>query len=305
MEFSPVFKPFEKAPCQYLNNDWASLSIVIRDQFYISTWLLIGAVLQGTFMMVLPYRNIALVAPLALILLYRIAVPLAMHFGLIRNTYMDGVLPGRTVPVFADEYGNRDKGREQISDREMCVIMLAARSNHPLGILAPGFKYVGDVFKEMITELNETAEESGFLGANNWMSAADKGTGSETMGLLYFRSLEDMHKFAHGPTHMKVMDWFKNGYEKFGHIGLMHEVYCLPKHGWEAVYNNYHPTGLAATATPMTVKDEAGEKTMWSSPLVWGNGPLRYSKGRLNKQMDDAEVKFVDKYTIDDEMGDN
>lgn len=252
----------------------------------------------------LPYRNIALIAPVALVLLYRILTPLAMAVGLLRNTYMDGVLPGRTVPVFADPSGERPNGISHVSDRDICVIILAARSNHPLGLLAPGFKYVGDVFRAMIEELASDPERHGFLGGNNWMSAADKGAGSETMGLLYFKSTEAMHAFAHGPMHGQVMDWWKKGYEKWGHIGLMHEVFSVPRGGWEAVYNNYHPTGLGATTTLATAKDaNGGERREWVSPLVWGNGPLRYSKGRMGRQVKSEEVDMLDRKTIEKEMG--
>ena len=65
----------------------------------------------------------------------------------------------------------------------------------------------------------------------------------------------------------------------------MHEVYAAPRHSWEGIYVNYHPTGLGATFTEANVK---GEKK-WMSPLVKGRGKLAYSKGRMGREYGDNE----------------
>lgn len=59
---------------------------VIRDNFHISTWLMMGAVVQG-LVCLLPYRNIALVLPAAIMLFVRALKPIMMHLGIMRNSY--------------------------------------------------------------------------------------------------------------------------------------------------------------------------------------------------------------------------
>jgi hypothetical protein len=195
--------------------------------------------------------------------------------------------------VFADENGNRE-GREAIAGQDLCVIMLAARSNHPLGALAPGYKQVGDFMKSFVEDLGANSEKYGFLGASSWLSAADRAANSEQMGLLYFKSVDHMHEWAHGPLHQQAMNWWKKDYDKWAHIGLMHEVFSIPKKGWEGVYNNYHPTGLTATSTPAVIKTEQGERKMFVSPMVYGNGPLKYSRARMNRSLDQGEEELLD-----------
>lgn len=254
--------------------------------------------LQG-ILSFLPYRNIALVTPVFLVLLYRILKPIGMTYGLLHNPYMDGVITGRTVPVFADANGNRE-GKEAIADREICVLIIAARSNHPLGLLAPGYKEVGDFFRAMIKDLDANKEEHGLLGASQWMSANDRAVGSEIMSVLYFESSEHLHNFAHGGIHAEAMIWWKNGYENYGHIGIMHEIYAVPKHSWEGVYINYHPTGLIATTTSAVIKDEQGERKAYISPMVRGKGQLRYSVGRMNRTIPHGEEKMLDGWLPED-----
>ena len=241
----------------------------------------------------LPYRNIAVVMPAALVLLYRISIPLAKVFGLIRDDSMDGVIPGRIVPVYADANGQRE-GKEAIGNKDLCVIMLAARSNHALGLLAPGYKAVGDFMTSFVQDLSDNAEENGFLGASNWISNNDRGANNETMGLLYFETPEHLHNWSHGPKHTEAMNWWKNDYDKWGHIGIIHEVFTVPRRNWEGVYNNYHPTGLGATATSAMIKDDQGERKVWINPLVKGTGPLKYSKVRMNRTIADEEKQMLD-----------
>ena len=233
-----------------------------------------GAFLQG-LLCLLPYRNIALVAPVMLYLLIGIVRTALQATGALRNPYMDGVVTQRTSPIFPDENGNQDKPASQ----QLCTIQLAVRSNSPLGMLAPGFKEVGDYFTAMTKQLDKNAAESGYLGSSAWISAADRTTGSEFMSLVYFDSVESLHRFSHGALHTEAMEWWHRTAKKHEHIGIMHEVYNSPANNWEAVYLNYHPTGLGATRKQVTVD---GEK-VWMNPLVEAKGQLRYSKGRMNR----------------------
>lgn len=44
------------------------------------------------------------------------------------------------------------------------------------------------------------------------------------------------------------------------------------------------------------VKEEDGreEKKVWVSPVVRGDGVLKYSKGRMNRDLEGGEVKMLD-----------
>ena len=236
-----------------------------------------GALLQGVLSF-LPYRNILLVAPVAFFLLFKTATAVLQTFGLLKNPYMEGVTTERTAILYADEHGQY----ENPGDAEVCAIMLAARSNHPLGMFAPGFKDLGDRFTSMTKELDMNATEMGFLGASTWLNSGDRGYASEQMVLIYFKTLHHLHEFAHGPSHTDTMQWWQKHSAELKHIGIMHEVFSAPKHSWEGIYVNYHPTGLGATFTEATVK---GEK-VWASPLVQGKGKMTYSRGRMGREFD-------------------
>ena len=188
---------------------------------------------------------------------------------------MNGVIPNRTVPVFPDTHGNRSNPAEE----QVTAIILAVRSNHPLGIFASGYEEVGNYFSSMMKQLEKDSTQSGFLGASSWLSTADRGVSSEYMTIIYFSSLEHLHAYAHGPLHTEAMTWWAKTEQRLPHIGIMHEVFAAPKHSWEGIYVNYHPTGLGATRKEVGVRGER----VWVNPLVRGRGRLTYSKGRMGR----------------------
>lgn len=230
-----------------------------------------------------------------MLLAYRAIRVLLMTVGLLHNPYMDGVLDGRTVPVYPDEKGSYEKP----ADAQVCAIMLAVRSNHPLGIFADGFKEVGDYFAKMSKQLDGDPTVHGYLGNSSWLSAADRGVSSEFMSMVYFDTPESLHAFAHGPLHTEAMEWWQRTAQKHKHIGIMHEVYAAPKKSWEGVYINYHPTGLGATNKEVNLDG----KKVWMNPLVQGKGKLTYSKGRMGHSYGDKEwMAFENTLTSEDRM---
>lgn len=64
------------------------------------------------------------------------------------------------------------------------------------------------------------------------------------MSVLYFRSVEDINRFAHAPLHREVWDWFVELSKTHKHLSIMHEVYSSPKKNWENIFINYHLTGI-------------------------------------------------------------
>jgi len=264
----------------------------MKDNFGLHTWLLIGALLQG-FVSLLPYHNITLIFPVVLFLSYKLMRTVAMTLGLISNPYMDGVILGRTVPIYPSEKG----AAESPAESSLCAIMLAVRSNHPLGIFGPGYKEVGDYFKGMVAELDKGASSNGYLGSSAWMSCADRAVASEFMSMVYFENEEKLHEFAHGPLHTEATEWWVKTVKQHDHVSIMHEVYAAPRKSWEGIYINYAPTGLGATSK-MTMVDG---KQVWANPLVRGKGRLSYSKGRMGKAFDnESEWQAYEKVLTDE-----
>lgn len=253
---------------------------MLRDNFSIPTWLMLGALIQG-LLCFLPYRNLALVAPVCMVLALSIGRTMLQTIGVLSNPYIENVVTERTAIVYPDSNGSYATP----GGRELCTIMLAVRSNHPLGILADGYKEVGDHFGNMCAELNKDAAKHGFLGNSSWLAAGERGVSSEFMSIMYFDSVESLHNYAHGPLHTKAMEWWRQTEKKHKHIGIMHEVYYSPKNCWEGIYVNYHPTGLGATSLQL----EIDGKKQHFSPLVQGKGQLRYSKGRMGRTFSDKQ----------------
>lgn len=107
--------------CQTLTPDFPQ---AIRDSFTLSTWLAIGAVVQG--LLVVFVRPTFAVAPAALVLLYRLSRTMLQSFGVLRNPLMDEILMGKFSVQIGDEHGNAPTESAQ---QQVAVIMLGARSN--------------------------------------------------------------------------------------------------------------------------------------------------------------------------------
>jgi heme-degrading monooxygenase HmoA len=212
---------------------------VIRDQLALPTWLILGAAIQGLAHLTLPYRNIVLVLPCFLFLLYKIGNTALLMTGILPNPLMQDVVPRRTAIVYPNEKGEQSTP----GDQDMCAIILGVVSHHPLGMFGPGFKEVGDRFREMVTELSADASRHGFLGASDWLNAGTRTSGNEFMSILYFEDEEALHRYAHGPMHSETMLWWRQNEDKLHQIGIMHEVFAAKRKGWEGVYVNYHRTG--------------------------------------------------------------
>lgn len=193
---------------------------------------MLGAVAQG-LVSFLPYRNVLLVAPVALIIGYKAVVAFLQTVGVLRNPYMDRSIAERTAILYADEHGNY----ETPGGGEVCAIMLAAISNHPLGMFAHGYKEVGDrfsvsilharygssltVLQDMTKELDKSPTEFGYLGSSTWINSSDRGSKNEQMVMMYFKSMHYLHEYAHGRLHTDTMLWWRHNEHKMKHIGTL------------------------------------------------------------------------------------
>ncbi|UKZ65865.1 uncharacterized protein TrAtP1_007055 [Trichoderma atroviride] len=245
---------------------------MIRDCFTISTWLAIGAVIQG--LLVVFVRPTYAVAPAALILLYKLSRTILQSFGLLHNPYMDDVIMGKFSAQHGDAAGNAPTEGAQ---NQIAVIKLASRSNHPMGIFGPGYKQIGDFFSAMIENLTED-EDSGFLGSSSYLCNGERLTANSIATCCYFRTVEDVHRFAHSPLHREAWDWWNNITASHPHLSIMHEMYNAPAKGWENIYVNNHRTGIANIYKPVIINGKEYQPITNAA-----RGPLATQKGRLRQ----------------------
>lgn len=137
------------------------------------------------------------------------------------------------------------------------------------------------------------ADKHAVLGQTTWTHKDDNGA-TELLLISYWRSLEDVHRYAHGPTHMIAWKWWDATIKQHNYIGFMHEVYEADRGMYESVYLNFQPT-LAGATTVMTRNgkmEDGNVEDKWISPLLEARGKLRTSNGRRGVE-DSGKVKEV------------
>lgn len=286
--FRPLLPPYTAVPKgapgatqQAARPPWTypSVFLYIRDLMTLSSWLLIGGLLQGLALLYLgPYT----LAPTALILFYRTTDHLLMAAGLTENRYLTNTISRK----FSAQAPNPDGtfGSEPASE-SIVVFHLGARSNHPLGMFAPGVKALGDYADQMMEHMNANPVEYGLLGTSRWLKQEDA-AGNEIMTVFYLRDYESLHRFAHEEVHMQGVRWWTKIVKDHPHIAIYHETYLVPKGQWENIYVNSKPTGISDTWFP--VERPAGEKgaQQFVRPIVdaRGAGALRSASKRLKME---------------------
>ncbi|EER42054.1 conserved hypothetical protein [Histoplasma capsulatum H143] len=247
---------------------------IIRDNFTITTWLLVGGLIQGVVVALLGYLSLL---PAVAVLAYRFGNNLLMALGWTKNRYLSNVLLTKftaQMPRSDGSFGST------FAERPLVVFLIGAKSSHPLGAFDPVFLKLADYFSKMVRELRETAEESGYLGSSAWISTEDTTT-NELMNVMYFRDFESLHKYAHGPLHIKGVKYWSSVVNDTPHVSIFHETYVVPQGRWENIYVNSRPTGLGAASFP--VRSAQGKtETEWMSPIVDARtGALRGMEGRI------------------------
>ncbi|KAJ6024763.1 hypothetical protein N7540_005560 [Penicillium herquei] len=251
-----------------------SLDPIIRDLMTTSSWLLLGGLLQSLARMAFGPKAIL---PSALILLYRFVDNMLMIFHITRNRYLDGAIMEKVSPQIPNPDGSF--GSEP-SDASVVVFLLGSRSNHPLGVLAPGMIGMGLRVKDMIAEMYADPEKSGILGTSRWVKQEDA-AGNESMNVFYLRDYDSLRRFANGEMHMESVRYWAKLVKENPHLTIYHETYVVPKGHWEAIYVHSKPTGLGNTWFPTRSKDSSGPISEYTRPLVDASTGLRSASGRL------------------------
>lgn len=252
---------------------------ILRDQLPLTTWLLIGAALQSVLYL-LPLRPAYALAPAFIVLLFKTIDTLLITYNLKPNPYLEGTITERTtalVPNSDGTFGEPSADAESNND-QIAVLILGFASNHPLGTFAPGAREIGSHFGKMIKDLKTNAETNGFLGSSNSLSnPQSRSSKSDIVTTFYFRSMQDVQNFAHGPVHREGWNWWNKIHQTYRHLMIYHEVYEAPKGGFENVAMHARPGGISTTLFPVKTKDGNG----WISPLVSAaKGKLVTATGR-------------------------
>ena len=217
--------------------------------------------------------------PAIAFLIYRTLDLYAVSVGWKRNQYMDDVIQKKYSTAFPDELGNYGN---KPANNDVVVFHIGTRSNHPLGMFAPGVKKMNDYFARMMKDLDDHADEFGFLGSTSWLNASDRTTSPEIMMVCYFRTVEQLHAFAKSHYHRDAWDWWNKNQKSMPYVSIYHETFHVPKGGWEAIYINSHVSGINASTVRYT--DALTGKDMYASPIVDASkGLLKTSAGRMSR----------------------
>jgi len=256
-----------------------SLSSMIKDSLTLSTWLLLGGLLQGLAIYILGLRSLI---PPTVIIAYRTIDHALMACGITHNRYMAGVLQTK----FSGQYPQPDDGSFTATPAAESIVVfhLGARINHPLGPLAPGAKAIDDWVRKMMDAMTADAEKYGVLGLSHWIKQ-EAAAGNEVMNLFYLRDYDALHRFAHDALHMDGVAWWTRIVKDHPHIAIFHETYVVPKGQWENIYINSKPTGMGDTYFPVK-----GTGQLARSPVDARSGALRSASKRLQFQwLEEAE----------------
>ncbi|KAH8698394.1 hypothetical protein BGW36DRAFT_375998 [Talaromyces proteolyticus] len=243
----PAFKRIYRQPESSVN-DKAAIYAIIANNFHGSSWLLAAALLQGILTWTFP--TVITFLPALVILAYRTLDMLLIMSGVLPNRYMQGILPGKTSAQIPDETG---RFGETMSSEKVVVIILASRSNHPLGILYPGYQKIVKYFNAMHEDLEKNRKKYGYLSSTAWISLSDpsRTAAREIMHIFYFKSIGGLNEFAHGAAHRAGWDWWNHTVKEHPDLSMMHELYEVPAGNWENIYLNYWPASFGSSVFPI------------------------------------------------------
>jgi hypothetical protein len=111
---------------------------LLRDNFRISTWILLGCIIQ--YLLTLGLRPSLAALPAFLLLGWATIDTLLMSFGLKKNPWYAGVIDGKFAAAYPAE-GERSAIANPADNGPGAVMILGTRSNSPLGMFAPGMSY--------------------------------------------------------------------------------------------------------------------------------------------------------------------
>jgi hypothetical protein len=264
------------------------LHVALRDQLSIPTWLILGASIQSLLLLVAPQRYII---PLAIFaLLYTITRTSLQVLKWVPHKPSPAPIIGRYSAMPPTSLA---EGEPQ----PMVVFILGFESSHPLGRLGPGLKDLGQYFRSIIKEAEDTKTTSGYLGTSGPMLTMDGDTSNALVTVTYWRSLKELEAFNKQGAHLRSIQWWNENHNKFPHIGksrilrcrvhlltvlgLFHETYNCPAGSHENVYWNFRPFGQINTS--YVVDGELGDQEVVKAECVREGQGMEDMNGRMRR----------------------
>lgn len=255
--------------------------VILQYNFSIYTWMLVGASLQALAVFLFSRGYYVLLISTVLLLL-KLANSLLQVYGITKNPYLEGVIPGRTAALLPDDETSGEL--KTASSKKVVVLHLGAKSNHPFGFFAPQFGKVGEWLEKMNNEM-DLGNVKGFLGQTTFHRMDAKGA-PEVNLISYWESIEDLWAYAHSGSHREAWQWWERTIKDNGYVGINHEIFEADAQHWENIYVNFQPTMMGAT-THLVRGGKTAEGVVedkWISSLVDARrGPLAKSSGRMGR----------------------
>lgn len=260
--------------CNPLNQLTRTLQVSRLAPFKVPAAVLFAAVAQYGFSRYLPAKWS--VVPLGVAAIVTALASLSESLFPSSNVYEPHVVRGGNLSAqFPEEDGSFSN---KPASRSVVVFHVGAQVNHPMGFKAPGAAKVGRNFMMLMQELMKNRDEHGVLGIDKW-DGSESTNPNNTLSVMYFKDLESLHKFAHGPLHRKAWDEFDA--KTYPHIGIYHETFEVPMGAFETIYLNCRPTLLGAASVPVDGKE--GSKQYANTLVSARNSTLKDFYSRLGR----------------------
>lgn len=110
---------------------------------------------------------------------------------------------------------------------------------------------VAQAMPPMLKTLHQHPEK-GFLGGESFFRLFPL----TTLMLSYWRSFEDLERFARSPADPHLAAWqsFRSAIGDDGSVGIWHETYLVEPGQYEAIYGNMPAFGLAAATKHVPIR---------------------------------------------------
>lgn len=173
--------------------------------------------------------------PATLLLIVPLTRNLLVHLNVIENSYLKNIVPGRTTGSFPTTFQRGER------DPEYAVFNLGIRPNSPLSLWSPTVRLIYRNFLEMIKSLESDADDAGLLNVESYQGAK-RASSNTILFMFYFRSYNDIIRFAHGPHMAGWREYARLDVHEAMDVEIWHEAFVVSQS--ENVYVNCEPIGM-------------------------------------------------------------
>jgi hypothetical protein len=155
------------------------------------------------------------------------------------------------------------------SDEPLVVFLIGMRVNRlrAVGKWLPVMRAMGPMLEALYRH-----PEKGFLGGTTWLGWRS------VMSVQYWRSFEDLERFARDPAdpHRAAWQRFNKAVGGDGTVGIWHETFLVPAGHHESLYGNMPRSGLAAALAhaPVTAELAAARRRLRLERKAEASGAL-------------------------------